>query len=45
MYLDKILENCDVKITRLARGIPSGSHMEYLDDETLRRAITERVDG
>ena len=32
----------DKRITRLARGIPSGSDLDYLDVGTLSRAITER---
>ena len=32
-----------VRITRLARGVPEGGELEYLDEFTLRRALSERV--
>jgi len=43
MYISKLVENKNIAISRLARGIPAGGHMEYLDEETLRRAITGRT--
>ena len=42
MYLSRILKPFDVKITRLAYGIPVGSHLEYADDATLMRALEGR---
>ena len=41
MYLSKILKN-RVKITRLAKGLPAGSDLEYIDDITLSSALKYR---
>ena len=38
MYIARLLKPFDVKITRLAYGIPVGSNLEYADDATLLRA-------
>ncbi|MBQ7872423.1 MAG: recombination protein RecR [Clostridia bacterium] len=42
MYLSKLLKPFDIKITRLAYGIPVGSDLEYADEVTLYRAIEGR---
>lgn len=42
MYLYRLLKPFGVKITRLAYGIPVGSHLEYADDATLMRALEGR---
>lgn len=42
MYLSRLLKPFDVKVTRLAYGIPVGSHLEYADDATLMRALEGR---
>jgi recombination protein RecR len=42
MYLAKLIKPLDVKVTRLAHGIPVGSEIEYTDDVTLARAFVER---
>ena len=42
MYLSRLLKPFGVKITRLAYGIPVGSHLEYADDATLMRALEGR---
>ena len=42
MYLSRLLRPFGVKITRLAYGIPVGSHLEYADDATLMRALEGR---
>ena len=42
MYLAKLLRPFGVKVTRLAYGIPVGSHLEYTDDATLMRALLGR---
>ena len=44
MYLSRLLKPFEVKITRLAYGIPVGSHLEYADDATLMRALEGRRD-
>jgi len=42
MYIAKLLKPLGVNVTRLAHGIPIGSEIEYTDDVTLSRALTER---
>lgn len=43
LYLAKALKSFQVKITRIARGIPVGSHIEYADQATLSRALEGRL--
>ena len=43
LYLAKVLKPLGVKLTRIARGIPVGSHIEYTDQATLSRALEGRV--
>ena len=42
MYLSRLLKPCGVKVTRLAYGIPVGSHLEFADEATLTRALEGR---
>ena len=42
LYLANILEKESVKITRLARGLPIGGDLEFVDDATIMRAIEDR---
>ena len=42
MYLSRLLKPFQVRVTRLAYGIPVGSHLEYADDATLLRALEGR---
>jgi len=42
MYLSRMLKPFGVKTTRLAYGIPVGSHLEFADDATLMRALEGR---
>lgn len=42
MYLAKLIKPLGIKVTRLSRGIPVGSEIEYTDDVTLSRAFIER---
>ncbi len=42
MYLQKLVAPLGVKITRLARGLPFGSDLEYADEVTLTRALEGR---
>ena len=42
LYLKKILQKMDVKITRLAQGLPAGGDLEYADEVTLSRALSGR---
>ena len=42
MYLSRLLKPFGVTVTRLAYGIPVGSHLEFADDATLMRALEGR---
>ncbi len=44
LYIQKILDSESIKMTRLARGLPVGGHLEYVDEATLTRSINERVE-
>lgn len=43
MYLSKLLKNTNIKITRLAKGLPSGANIEYADGMTLSSAFKHRT--
>ncbi len=43
LYLAKVLKSYPLKVTRIARGIPVGSHIEYTDQATLSRALEGRT--
>ena len=43
LYINKLFSDKDVQITRLARGIPVGSALEYTDEATLTRALEGRT--
>ncbi len=42
LYIRKLLENTDVKVTQIAQGVPIGADMEYLDALTLEMALENR---
>jgi len=42
MYISKLLRNTDVKVSRLAYGVPVGGDLEYADEVTLFRALEGR---
>ncbi|OGO42753.1 MAG: recombination protein RecR [Chloroflexi bacterium RBG_16_60_22] len=42
MYLSKVITPLGIKVTRLARGLPYGTELEYADDVTLTRALEGR---
>ena len=42
LYIQKRLASAPVRITRLARGLPSGGELEYADQNTLLRALSGR---
>lgn len=42
LYLARILKRHPFRVSRIAMGIPLGGHLEYTDQVTLGRAITER---
>ena len=44
MYLARLLKPFNVRVTRLAYGIPVGGHLEFADDATLLRALEGRRD-
>jgi len=44
MYISRLIKPFDVKVTRLAYGIPVGSNLEFADDATLNRAIEGRIE-
>jgi recombination protein RecR len=43
LYLAKLLKPMNMKITRIARGLPIGSDLEFADEATLSRALEGRV--
>ena len=43
LYIAKLLNEQSVKVTRLARGLPMGGDLEYLDEATLMRAKEGRT--
>ncbi len=44
MYLSRLLRPMEVRVTRLAYGVPVGSQLEYADEVTLLRALQGRRD-
>ena len=42
MYLGRLLKPFEVRVTRLAYGIPVGGDLEYADEVTLRRSLEGR---
>lgn len=42
LYIKKILDGLNIKITRLASGLPIGADIEYIDSLTLERALNDR---
>jgi len=42
MYISRLLQPFEIKITRLAYGIPVGGHLEFVDEVTLTRALEGR---
>lgn len=44
LYISKILQGMNVKITKIAHGIPLGTDMEYIDSMTLELAIADRTE-
>lgn len=43
-YISQLLAPFQVKVSRLARGMPIGSNLEFTDEATLSRAIESRVE-
>jgi recombination protein RecR len=42
-YITDLLHGADVKVTRLAHGVPVGGELDYLDEGTLSAAISQRT--
>ena len=42
LYIKKILDGLNIKITKIANGVPIGADMEYVDSLTLERALNDR---
>ncbi|MCS6764402.1 MAG: recombination mediator RecR [Candidatus Protistobacter heckmanni] len=41
-YIGELLKARDIKVTRLARGVPVGGELEYVDPGTIARAVLDR---
>ena len=42
MYISSLVKPFGIKVTRLAHGIPVGGELEYADEITISRALTDR---
>ncbi len=42
LYIKKIIDGMNIKVTRIASGIPIGTDIEYIDSMTLERALNDR---
>jgi recombination protein RecR len=42
-YITELLHDANVKVTRLAHGVPVGGELDYLDEGTLSAAIKQRT--
>ncbi len=42
LYIAMLVKPLGVKVTRIARGLPTGSNLEYTDEATLSRALIDR---
>jgi len=43
-YISRLLQPFEIKVTRLAYGIPVGGSLEFVDDATLMRALEGRLE-
>jgi len=43
LYLEKLIKPLEIKLTRIARGLPVGGDLEYADEITLTKALEGRV--
>lgn len=44
MYIARLIKPMGIKVTRIARGLPEGSVIEYADESTLSRALYSRIE-
>ena len=42
LYIKRVLDGMNIKVTRIASGVPMGADMEYIDTLTLERALSDR---
>ena len=42
LYIERVLKEMNVKLTRLGRGLPIGGELEYADPETLKQSLENR---
>lgn len=42
LYIKKIIEGINIKVTRIASGVPIGTDIEFIDSMTLERALNDR---
>ena len=43
LYIARILKDKNVKVSRLAYGLPAGGHLEYVDELTIEKALDNRT--
>ena len=43
LYIKRVLEGLNIKISRLASGVPIGADIEYVDGLTLEKALNDRI--
>lgn len=44
LYLARLFANKNIKLSRIAHGVPIGSDIEYVDDRTMGRALANRIE-
>ena len=44
LYLARLIKPLNIKVTRIARGIPIGGDLEFADEATIGRAMLNRID-
>ena len=44
MYIARLIKPMGINVTRIARGLPEGSVIEYADESTLSRALSSRIE-
>ena len=44
MYIARLIKPMGIKVTRIARGLPEGSVIEYADESPLSRALSSRIE-
>ena len=44
MYISRLIKPTDIRVTRIASGVPVGGDLEYIDEVTLLRALEGRTE-